>query len=161
MQINNNAAKIVEYVEYPFAKGSLTSNGVQYSATADTTTTGVYVAIETATINPPSFGKLLEAELGLAAAIRCVATSSGDIQWVWQGRNSDATTWQDLFAAVTSTDIGTTEDEFTYSGRVVLGTTSFDKLPFQVRLVIQSNVANDGRARTKNSSYIRIKYAGG
>lgn len=35
----------------------------------------------------------------------------------------------------------------------------FDSLPFDVRLVIQCNEADEGRARIKNSSYIRVKYA--
>ena len=36
---------------------------------------------------------------------------------------------------------------------------NFNALPFEVRLVIQCNEANEGRARVKNSSYVRVRYA--
>lgn len=43
---------VVEHAEYPFAKGDLTSDGIQWSAEKDTTTAGVDVEVESATIKP-------------------------------------------------------------------------------------------------------------
>ena len=36
---------------------------------------------------------------------------------------------------------------------------NFDSIPFEVRLIIQCNEADEGRARIKNSSCIRLRYA--
>ncbi len=41
-----------EHVEFPFAKGDITSNGVQYSALV-TTSSSAYTEVESATIEPP------------------------------------------------------------------------------------------------------------
>lgn len=64
----------------------------------------------------------------------------------------------DLHTAVTKTDIGTTYVEESRSGRFK-AIANFDSLPFEVRLVIQCDEADEGRAKIKNSSYVRVKYA--
>lgn len=148
---------VIEHVEYPFAKGALTADGIQWSAEQDTGTAGVDVAVETVTVKPPALGKLLEVEFGLTAALRAVSSGTADLTYKWQGRNAGGT-WVDLHTAVTKTDIGTTYVEETRSGRFALQA-NFNSLPFEVRLIIQCNEANQGRAKIKNANYVRVKYA--
>ncbi len=151
------APTVVEHTEYPFARGDLTSDGIQSSAEKDTTTADTDVVVESVTIKPPALGEVLEVEFGLTAAFRAVSSSTADLVYKWQARNKGGT-WVDLHSAVTKTNIGTTYVEETRSGRFPTQS-SFDSLPFEVRLVVQCNEANEGRAKTKNSSYVRVKYA--
>jgi len=148
---------VVEHTEYPFAKGNLTSDGIQWSALKDTTTADVDVEVESVTIKPPALGELIEVEFGLTAAFRAVSSSTADLTYKWQARNKGGT-WVDLHSAVTKTDIGTTYVEETRSGRFKT-VANFDSLPFEVRLIIQCNEANEGRAKVKSSSYVRVKYS--
>ncbi len=148
---------VIEHAEYPFAKGNLTSDGVQWSAEKDTTTADVDVEVESVTIKPPALGNLIEIEFGLTAAFRAVSSATADITYKWQARNKGGT-WVDLHSAVTKADIGTTYVEETLSGRFKT-VANFDSLPFEVRLIIQCNEANEGRAKVKNSSYVRVKYS--
>jgi len=148
---------VMEHVEYPFARGDLTADGIQWSAEKDTTTADVDVEVESVLVKPPALGALLEVEFGLTAAFRAVSSGTADLIYKWQARNKGGT-WVDLHGAVTKANIGTTYVEETRSGRFKL-VASFNSLPFEVRLIIQCNEANEGRARIKNSSYVRIKYA--
>ena len=148
---------VIEHTEYPFAKGDLTSDGIQWSAEKVTTTADVDVEVESVTIKPPALGAMIEVEFGLTAAFRAVSSSTADLTYKWQARNKGGD-WVDLHSAVTKTDIGTTYVEETRSGRFQT-VASFDSLPFEVRLIIQCNEANEGRAKVKNSSYVRVKYS--
>ena len=129
---------VIEHAEFPFAKGALTADGIQWSAEQDT-------------------GKLLEVEFGLTAAFRAVSSGTADLTYKWQARNAGGT-WVDLHTAVVKANIGITYIEETRSGRFGLQA-NFNALPFEVRLIIQCNEADQGRAKIKNSSYIRVKYA--
>lgn len=151
------ALAVIEHSEYPFAKGDLTSGGIQWSAEVDTTTAGVDVEVESVTIKPPALGALLEVEFGLTAAFRAVSSATADLTYKWQARNKGGT-WVDLHSAVTKTNVGTTYVEETRSGRFKT-VANLDTVPFEVRLVIQCNEANQGRAKVKNSSYVGIKYS--
>ena len=148
---------VIEHIEYPFAKGDLTSDGIQWSAEKDTTTVDVDVEVESVTIKPPALGEMIEVEFGLTTAFRAVSSATADLTYKWQVRNKGGT-WVDLHSAVTKTDIGTTYVEETRSGRFKT-VANFDSLPFEVRLIIQCNEANEGRAKIKNSSYARVKYS--
>lgn len=148
---------VIEHTEYPFAKGDLTADGIQWSAEVDTTTADTDVEVESVTIKPPALGEMIEVEFGLTAAFRAVSSSTADLTYKWQARNKGGT-WVDLHSAVTKTDIGTTYVEETRSGRVKM-VANFDSLPFEVRLIIQCNEANEGRAKIKNSSYVRVQYS--
>jgi len=148
---------VIEHTEYPFAKGDLTADGIQWSAEVDTTTADTDVEVESVTIRPPALGEMIEVEFGLTAAFRAVSSSTADLIYKWQARNKGGT-WVDLHSAVTKTNIGTTYVEETRSGRFET-VANFDSLPFEVRLIIQCNEANEGRAKVKNSSYVRVKYS--
>ena len=151
------ALAVVEHSEYPFAKGDLTSDGVQWSDEVDTTTADTDVEVESAAIKPPALGAMIEVEFGLTAAFRAVSSATADLTYKWQARNQGGT-WVDLHSAVTKTDIGTTYVEETRSGRFK-PESNFDALPFEVRLIIQCNEADEGRAKVKNSSYVRVVYS--
>ena len=148
---------VMEHSDYPFAKGDLTSDGIQWSAEKDTTTVDIDVEVESITIKPPALGEMIEVEFGLTAAFRAVSSATADLKYTWQTRNKGGT-WVDLHSQVTKTNIGTTYVEETRSGRFQT-VADFDSLPFEVRLIIQCNEANEGRAKIKNSSYVRVKYA--
>jgi len=151
------ALTVIEHTEYPFAKGDLTADGIQWSAEKDTTTADVDVEVASVTIKPPVLGEMIEVEFGLTAAFRAVSSATADLKYKWQARNKGGT-WVDLHSAVTKTDIGTTYIEETRSGRFKTES-NFDSLPFEVKLIVQCNEANEGRGKIKNSSYVRVKYA--
>jgi len=151
------ALVVIEHSEYPFAKGDLTSDGIQWSSEKDTAAVDTDVEVESITIKPPALGALIEVEFGLTAAFRAVSSSTADLTYKWQVRNKGGT-WVDLHSAVTKTDIGTTYVEETRSGRFK-PVSNFDSLPFEARLIIQCNEVNQGRAKTKNSSYVKVKYS--
>ena len=151
------AIAVMEHTEYPFAKGDLTADGIQWSAEKDTTTADVDVEVESVTIKPPALGEMIEVEFGLTAAVRAVSSATADLKYKWQARNKGGT-WVDLHTEVTKTNIGTTYVEETRSGRFKT-VANFDSLPFEVRLMIQCNETDEGRAKVKNSSYVRVKYA--
>jgi len=148
---------VIEHTEYPFAKGDLSSDGIQWSTEKDTTTADTDVEVESIAIKPPALGEMIEVEFGLTAAFRAVSSATADLAYKWQARDKGGT-WVDLHSAVTKTDIGTTYVEETRSGRFKTAS-NFDSLPFEVRLIIQCNEANEGRAKIKNSSYVRVKYS--
>jgi len=152
------APTVVEHTEHPFARGNLTSDGVQWSAEKDTAAADTDVVVEAVTIRPPALGEVIEVEFGLTAAFRAVSSGTADLIYKWQARNKGGT-WVDLHGAVTKSNIGTTYVEETRSGRFPTQS-NFDTPPFEVRLIFQCNEADQGRARTKNSSYVRVKYAG-
>ncbi len=151
------AIAVIEHTEYPFAKGNLTSDGIQWSAEVDTAAAGVDIEVESVTIQPPALGAMIEVEFGLTAAFRAVSTATADVTYKWQARNKGGT-WVDLHTAVTKVDINTTYIEETRSGRFK-PVPNFNSLPFEVRLIIQCNEASQGRAKIKNSSYVRVKYS--
>ncbi|HEY92317.1 MAG TPA: hypothetical protein G4O17_01040 [Dehalococcoidia bacterium] len=148
---------VIEHIEYPFAKGSLTSDGIQWSSEVDTTTVDTDVEIDSQLINPPALGALIEVEFGLTAAFKAISSATADLIYKWQARNKGGT-WVDLHSAVTKSNIGTTYVEENRSGRF-LPVANFNSVPFDLRLILQCNEANEGRARIKNSSYVRLKYA--
>jgi hypothetical protein len=148
---------VITHTEYPFAKGNLTADGIQWSAEVDTTTADTDVEVESITIRPPALGQILELEFGLTAGFRAVSSSTAGITYKWQARNRGGN-WIDLHTAVIKENIGTSYIEESSSGRVKIRA-GLDSLPFDVRLVIKCNEAGEGRARIKNSSYVRVKYA--
>ncbi len=79
---------VIEHVEHPVAKGSLTSDGVQWSAEKTTSTDG-YETVEEVTVNPPALGAVVEFEFGLTCAVKSSSTLEG-VLFKWQARKG----WQ-------------------------------------------------------------------
>jgi hypothetical protein len=148
---------VITHTEYPFAKGALTSDGIQWSNEVDTIEADTDVEVENITIKPPALGDILELEFGLTAAMRAVSSATAGITYKWQARNKGGE-WIGLHAVVTMENIGTSYIEESCSGRFKIRE-GLDSLPFEVRLMIKCSEAGEGRARIKNSSYVRVKYA--
>ena len=148
---------VVEHIEHPFARGSLTSDGVQWS-TEHTTTTDDYEEVEGVTVMPPALGDVLEYEFGLTCAVKSTGTSES-VLFKWQARNRGGT-WVDLHDAVTYPANASVYEEYTYSGRIK-PVNNFNRVPFDVRLIIKSGGAGGENAvgKTKGSSYVRVVYS--
>jgi hypothetical protein len=148
---------VVEHIENPFARGNLTSDGVQWSA-EHTTTTDDYEEVESAVIAPPALGAVIEYEFGLTGAVKSSGASEA-VLFKWQSREQGGE-WIDLHGEVTYPANASAYREYTYSGRIkpVAG---LNAVPFEVRLVIKSGGAGGENAtgKTKNSSYVRVVYA--
>lgn len=148
---------VIEHIEHPFAKGNLTSDGVQWSAEKTTSTDG-YETVEEVTVNPPALGAVIEFEFGLTCAVR--SSGSGEsVLFKWQARNVGGT-WVDLHPEVTRNPNASAYQEYTYSGRFKPAP-NFNKVPFDIRLQIKSGAAGGENAvgKTKNSSYVRVIYS--
>ena len=151
------ALTIVEHIEHPFAKGNLTSDGIQWSAEKTTSTDG-YETVEEVTVSPPALGPVIEFEFGLTCAVK--SSSSGEsVLFKWQARNSGGS-WVDLHSEVTYAANAAAYREYTYSGRFQ-PVTNFKNIPFEIRLQIKSGAAGGENAagKTKNSSYVKVIYS--
>ena len=147
---------VMEHIEHPFAKGKLTSDGVQWSA-EKTTSTDDYETVEEVTVNPPVLGAIVEFEFGLTCAVKSSGTLESAL-FKWQARNKGGT-WIDLNNEVTYAANASAYREYTYSGRFKPAA-NFNAVPFDVRLVIKSGAAGGENAvgKTKNSSYVKVVY---
>ena len=148
---------VIEHIEHPFAKGDLSSDGVQWSA-EKTTTTDDYESVEEVTINPPALGAVIEFEFGLTCAVKSSSTLES-VLFKWQARNKGGT-WVDLHSAVTYAADASAYKEYTYSGRFQ-PVADFNTVPFDIRLAIKSGAAGGESAvgKTKNSSYVKVVYS--
>ena len=142
------------YVNAP----ALTADGVQWSDNMDTTTANVDITVFWVKINPPKGGTIVSLELGLTAGFKAVSSATADLIYKWQGKSVAKETWIDLMAATTITNPSTTEQEKSWSGLFPIIQTDLHIVPFEVRLILQCNEANEGRGRVKSSSYIICSY---
>jgi hypothetical protein len=148
---------VIEHLEHPFAKGNLTSDGIQWS-TEHTNSGDDYEVVESVTVNPPALGDVIEYEFGLTCAVK--SSGAGEaVLFKWQARNQGGT-WVDLHGEVTYPASAAAYKEYTYSGRFK-PMAGFNTVPFEVRLVIKSGGVGGENAlgKTKNSSYIKVIYA--
>jgi hypothetical protein len=148
---------VIEHIEHPFTKGSLTSDGVQWS-TEKTTTTDDYETVEEATISPPALGAVIEFEFGLTCAVKSSGAAES-VLFKWQARNKGGT-WVDLHSEVTYPANASTYKEYTYSGRFK-PVANFSSVPFDIRLMIKSGAAGGENAagKTKSSGYVKVTYS--
>ena len=145
-------------VELPLVTGDLTATGIQYSAAVDTTTANVDVVVLSKTIDPVILGKnnLIAIEFGLTAEFKAVSSATGDLIWKWQARNTGGS-WVDLHTAVTETDPGTTYLSRTRQGKFLVQA-NLNQAKIDVRLLLQCNELNEGRAYVNAASYVRLIY---
>ena len=147
-----------EIIRHPFGVGSLTTDGVQYSA-ATTTVSTEWTAIETVTVSPPGGGNLVELEFGLTMSVgRSTAAYISNHKWQAATVGS---TWVDLTAAFASSAAASTAYvEYTHSGYFSTANANLMAMPVTARLVVQSSgtTGQSVTARTKNSSYTRFVY---
>jgi len=148
---------VIEHVEHPFAKGNLTSDGVQWSA-EHTTSTDDYEEVETVVISPPALGDVIEYEFGLTCAVKSSGATES-VLFKWQARDQDGT-WVDLHDEVTYPADASAYKEYTYSGRFK-PVTDLNSVPFDMRLMVRSGGAGGENAvgKTKSSSYVKVVYS--
>lgn len=154
------ANTLLEKVRHPFGKGSLTTNGVQYS-TEVSSIGDTYTSIGTITIQQPPGYTLEEIEFGLTGAVKSSGAGEG-VNWKWQA-SDDGVSWQDLIAEQTRAADASAYADVSCSGRFAptgnfLGTGA----SFRVRMVIKNAVTNGvpetASGKAKNSSYILARY---
>lgn len=156
--ILTRAALFLEKIHHPFGKGSLTTNGVQYSTEVTGIDNDIYDPVESITIQQPDGYILEEIEFALTGALDVSGTPTDNALWKWQA-SDDGVSWQDLIAEQTLTTPSAYTD-VSCSGRFAptgnfLGT----GLSFQVRMVAKCSSTNDTvLAKTKNSSYVITRY---
>jgi len=168
-------SEVAEHIEYPFGKGNLTADGIQWSD--EVTSDGVtYGTVESVRVNPRGLtdaesqahlkgvsstlaskqGIIIELELGITWAQASSSTVYKAIGKV-QGRNKDGT-WRDLMTEVMNTNAGTTYEEKTYSGRIAT-TGLLDTMPIDLAVLVKSeNAAENAIGKVKNSSYVKAIY---
>lgn len=148
---------VIEHIEHPFAKGNLTSDGVQWSD-EKTTSGDDYETVEEVTVNPPALGAVVEFEFGLTVAVKSSGATES-VLFKWQARNKGGT-WVDLHDEVTYSADASSYEEYTYSGRFQ-PVTDFNAVPFDMRLQIKSGAAGGENAvgKTRNSSYVKVIYS--
>jgi len=151
---NRNAA--FDLSMYPVrAQGS--ADGVQYSAEVVTVDLDVdYTAftIDTFTYFPRMIGVLAWVYYNISFMLKA-GSATADVIYKLQARNK-AGTWTDMCAAVTNTDINTTYVAKRVEGYLDIKT-NITKVPFEMRLIVQSNEATPGIAtcKIKNDTVIR------
>jgi len=142
------------YTVHPFGRDYLSTNGVQYCATA-ISNTNTYAPIEAVTVEVPTIGELLEIEAAITWGQRSEGTTEGAVGMV-QARNEGGT-WVDLLeTAATNTTIGVAYQEMSYSG-VFPAETNFNRAPFDMRVVVKSSGTTENAiGRVKSSSYVTV-----
>ena len=146
---------------HPFGKGDLTSDGVQYSAEA-TSTTNTYEDVEEITLTVPleagrSTEPIVEVEFGITWTQKCDGGTDKAIGRV-QARDSGGT-YVTLAAEQINASAGTSYEEFTYSGRFKT-VANLDVVPIDIKVQVKSNGAtNYAVAKVKNSSYVTVIYS--
>jgi len=150
--------KFEEITYFPFGKGSLTTDGVQYSA--EVASIGdTYTPIETVTIINPHVFTLMEVGFGLTGAVKSSGAAES-VLWKWQA-SDNGTDWQDLIAEQTVAASAATYADVSCSGRFALtGNFLGTGESFQIRMVVKSGAVAGETAtgKAKNSSYIICKY---
>lgn len=146
---------LVDFEDRPVS-GDLTESGVQYSDEATTADADTYVEAFAKTIDPLIEGDLVWVQLRLSADFKAVSSATADLKWKWQARNKDGT-WVDLHGEVTEANIGTAYRNRARSGYFT-PEANLHRVPFEIRLLLQCNEANEGRARVRNDSYVRAVY---
>jgi len=147
---------LLVHTEYPFGKGSLTGDGVQYSSEVTGIDNDAFDAIETVTIVLPANCTLVEIEFGLTLAGKSSGTTD-DCLWKAQA-SDDNSSWEDLCAQQTISASTSYADD-TVAGRFAPTGNFTGNSTFYVRFVAKSGGATDTvSAKAKNSSYIRAKY---
>ncbi len=156
---------LVELVEHPFGKGSLTTNGVQYGAVTAGAGSAAYVAVPgAATIYRPAGTRIAEVEFGLTEAVLS-SNSVETMMWKFQASDNN-TDWEDLIAgqtAVSGAAVSTTYTDVTALGRFApTGNFAGTANPFYVRGAVKAAAAATGTVsgKIKSSSYVVVKYKG-
>lgn len=134
----------------------LTANGVQYATEIPTTALDTDVTILSKTVGYIGKADLIWIYFNLECAFKANASGTADVKWKAQARNKNGT-WIDLFDWVTYANIGIAYLDKVMKGYALLQE-SFNEVPFDFRILYQCNELNEGRAKLKNTSFVRLVY---
>ena len=162
--------KILEYIEYPWARGLATANGVRYATGVNANADAVWAGDTTnKTLNvmpldyPGGQGTLKEVDFGITVAFK---TDNGDSLLTWKVQAKDVNTsspkaavsWVDVSdACAQNRPFNTVFYDNTISGRALMQS-NFNSFPFEMRFLFQNNTAGITEAKIKNSSWVRYLY---
>jgi len=145
---------------YPFAKGALTATGIQYSTEKVTSTDG-YETVEEKTVELPQNAIIEEIEFGLTGGFRSSSTGE-NVLYKWLIKDHSQSSYDTLVAEQTLTTPGITSLEYSHAGRLSMPGTYFTGTEYQFDIALQVKSGSAGgetaKGKTKNSSYVRIKY---
>ncbi len=145
---------VKEHTFFPFGKGTLTSDGIQFSTAVEATDTNE-VTVESVTVNPGGTGVIEEIAFSLTAAYKS-DSSAKDVTIVWDAKQTDSTTWVEL-ATYTHNNPNTAYVEYTLSG-VKSTATNLLRVPIDIRLNLASEDTTDCDGKAKNSSWVKLKW---
>jgi hypothetical protein len=151
---------LIREVHYPFAKGSLTTDGIQYSTPVTGVDNDEFDEVEAVVVTlPDTVESIEELEFGLAGAVEVDGSgSTDDILWKWQV-SDDGETWEDLIAEQTKSNTNTFTDVYCSGRFKPVGDFAASGRQIHARMVVKSGGATDtvsGKAR--NSSYMIVAY---
>ena len=147
---------VKEHTFFPFGKGTLTSDGIQFSTSVEATAGSTEVLVESVTVNPGGTGLIEEIAFSLTASYKSDTTTK-DVTLVWDAKQTDSTTWVEL-ATYTQDDPGTALVEYTLSG-VKSTATNLLRVPIDIRLNFSGEDASvHSDCKAKNSSWVKLKW---
>lgn len=140
------------------AQGTTSSDGIQYSdevVTVDADNDYELLNISSYNKYPNLKGKLAWVQYNIVFSLKA-GSGTADLKWKLQARDKDGT-WTDICAEQTETNIGTDYIEKRIKGYLDIKT-NITEMPFEMRLIFQSNEATPGigTGKIKNDSFIRI-----
>ena len=139
--------------------GDLTST-VQYSTIDSTTTKDIAITMFSKDIDF-SFGTgahkyIIDCYFYIVCEFSSATTNTADVEWKPQARNDDGT-WTDLASYVDMPDVDTTFTESVLKGYATTSAT-FDEVPFNFRILMKCDEADEGIGKVKSGSYIRVTF---
>lgn len=146
-----------EHVEYPFGKGELTPDGVQWSPTIQGQV-GVWVEVEKVMIWPPDSGFVAQVDLDLTCAFFEPATLQDYAYYQWQGRDYDSSAWIALVGEASAFGGSGAWKTFVLKGRTKQ-VDGFRVVPCELRLVFKATIAGIA-ARTSSLCRVSFLYRG-
>lgn len=170
------AKELCEMTVHAFGRGTLSADGSQYGTSYAATSTDTWKVVDTQSIQPfvtggfGEGGSIIEVEFNLVANVRHASTAAGGaVTYAWQAKNLSATSTDSwIWLTPTSSGLSTacsTAFDVSLSGYMTLSNSTFNAVPFQVRLLIVSaggstagDSATGAYAKAKNSSYVRVIY---
>ena len=135
-----------------------TIDGVQYAAevvTVAANTDVVLFAFDSSVYHPRLTGVLTWVSYDINFELKA-GSATADLKWKLQARDKGGT-WTDMCAEITETDINTTFVAKRIKGNLDIKT-NITKVPFEMRLIFQSNEVSPGigTGRVKNTTVIEF-----
>jgi len=151
-------------ITFQLVNADLTATGDQYSTAVPVVDADTDVVLYSKKIDlyfgDDNVGQMkrniIDCYFNIDVELKADASATADLKWKIQARNLNGT-WTDLCDYATYNNIGTSYVEKSFYGYASLPST-FDEIPFEFRIVYQSNEAGEGTGRVKSGSYVRIVY---